>query len=107
VSGGISDPANYRRMSEPFANVEEAGAAYEAFMKELVELRKRHRIKDVFVVSEIAVITADGEAAATMVAHLGDAMHELALAAYGFGEASERQKRIIEQAQANARKRTK
>jgi hypothetical protein len=108
----VHDPANYRRMSEPFANIDEAQTAWTAFVDELVELRKKHRIKEVFVVGEISMIRNDEagepfESAATMAFHLGAQSETIRLAAFGYGVETERHKQEIERVVAAARKRAK
>lgn len=52
----------FREMSEPFASDEEAGKAVDAFSAEFAELRKKHRIKNVYCVMNVPYISEGGEA---------------------------------------------
>ena len=102
LSEGINDPATYRRLSEPFASVDEAEKAWMAFAAELRELRAKHRIADLLAVAGISFIAADGEESwLPIVLHNGDEMKAETLAAYAFGaEQANRQERIARALQA-------
>lgn len=89
-----NDPANYRRMSEPFRSGEEANEALSAFFDEVQAARERHRIADVVVLCEVphaAPVIEDGEyrgvkevrGAAEM--FLGDSARVLPMLAMGLG----------------------
>lgn len=81
-----NDPANYRRVSEPFASQEEAQKAIDTFLDdEVAELRNKHRIKDVHICIEVHAITESGEVGMGMAAHLGDPSKALQMVASEFG----------------------
>ena len=86
------DPALYRRMSEPFASIEEANEHVIPFFQELAELRKKYRIKDVSVVVECNVLDPDGkeEGSSGASLHLGHALNKLHMLAREYGAERER-----------------
>ena len=92
----FNDPATYRELTEPHANSNAASDAYEGFVKELKELRKKYRIPDLAWSALIRLVDDDGTEGTCMVyGNLGD--HSLAecLTAFAWGKASgERQKRV-------------
>ncbi len=55
-----SDPALYRKMSEPHESQDAGNDAVMAFFKGVAELRKQHRIKDVVMVATVAVDYGSG-----------------------------------------------
>lgn len=57
----ISDPKLYREMSKPFDTVEQARAASSAFVDEFIELRKKHRIADVYCITQFCYLNDEGE----------------------------------------------
>jgi len=96
VADKISDPANYRKLSEPFASAAEANAAIQAFWSEFYELRNKHRIADAMVVVQTSYVADDGgEAVGVMSMHAGDWIHRESMAAFAYGQAvSDRQQQI-------------
>ena len=57
----MKNPKLYRELSEPFPSSEAAEAAYNAFLEELYELRKKHKIANVNFVLGISYVGAEGE----------------------------------------------
>jgi hypothetical protein len=91
----IIDQKNYRRVSEPFVNAEQANAAIELFYKEVRELRNKHRIADVLVVCCVNVSYAEGEGQAMSRSHHGDPLKAEALAAYAYGAEQAERRRMM------------
>lgn len=91
-----SDPENYYKMSEPLENVEKANEAMEAFFEELSELRKKYKLRDVYVVVNGSVKYENGDAGEFMVtSNFGSVLNALAMTAYAYGvEKSEHEERI-------------
>lgn len=83
-----NNPALYRELSQPFANLEAANAALEGFAKEFEELRKKHRIPDVVCIVEMNIADQDGEEyLQTASIQFGDPLRHPQLAAKFLGEA--------------------
>lgn len=93
---GFMDPDNYRTMSIPFNGADEANAALTAFFKDLIEIRKKHHIRDVHVVTTTAVKYDDGkEGDAMWSAHLGSSLNAEPMLAFALGqEQAERREQI-------------
>lgn len=87
----VNDPANYRRMSEPFPSAEEANTALGAFFDAVDEARKKYRMKDVHLVIDMSVMANDPatgetfEGAARTSAHFGDSGKAEEMAAWSLG----------------------
>lgn len=96
MSDKISDPANYRKLSEPFESPDAADAAIQAFWKEFYELRNKHRIADATVVVRTIYATNDGDEAVGLLAmHAGSWIHQESMSAFAYGQAvSDRQQQI-------------
>lgn len=92
----VSDPANYRKLSEPFATPDDANRELQAFFAALAELRKTHHVRDVLVVVAGSVTYESGdEGEFSTTAHFGDSMRAESMAAYAYGmESARRQERI-------------
>lgn len=81
-----SDPANFRKMSEPFATSADADKAVDAFQAGLKKLRDECRIAEVFCIIEVPYLLPDGgEASAMARLHHGYQLKAPVLAAYGYG----------------------
>lgn len=90
------DGETYRRLCEPFPNVEAANAAAKAFMDELYELRVKHRIRDVLIAVEVTITYEDGEGCPIMYGYYGDTDNAEKVAAYTFGRLQgDRQERVM------------
>jgi|ERR1017187_4388081 hypothetical protein len=90
----FNDPALYRKLSEPFATLDEADAATDAFLVELRELRAKHRIADVSLILGINVMGEDGEGRMLLQSHVGDTHLAESMLAYAYGaETALRQER--------------
>jgi len=80
-----NDSVTYRKMCEPFASVEEANAAAQAFGDELYELRVKHRMKDVLFAIESAIAGKDGESHPIIYGYFGDVSNAERIASYTLG----------------------
>ena len=60
--GGEFEPdhARYRKASEPHESPKASKEAMKAFCKELAELRVKHKVKDLYVIYNVAQIEKDG-----------------------------------------------
>lgn len=84
------DPANYRAMSVPHDSPDAAMEAMHAFLDEVEQVRKKHRIPDVTIVLKAAAFVGDGqEGDYSMSAHFGDPAHKLPMLATAYGGARE------------------
>lgn len=77
------DPVNYRRVSEPFATVEEANKALSEFLEAVEEARNRLRIMDVHVIVKINVVDGAGMTDA----HFGNSLECAPMCAWALGQA--------------------
>lgn len=84
----ITDPENYRKMSEPFASADEANAALKEFMAGVRELRKKHRIADVLTVVAVNAKYESGEGRAITHGFNGNSQNAEGMAAYAYGQES-------------------
>ena len=102
----VNDPELYARMCQG-RPVEEAQAAYEEFWKVVVEARERFKIRDVVLVSTLAIKEGEGaEVTAMVMGYRGDPgiVPELLARALG-GARKNEQKRLDELAGTNRQKR--
>jgi hypothetical protein len=99
-----SDPANYRRNSEPFATVDDSNEALMAFFDEVSTARDRHRIVDVAVLCEVMVLVDGKEVCAQARIFLGDSARSLPMIAREFGAAQQRYEDEIASIVESARK---
>lgn len=80
------DPETYLQLSAPFENTEDANNAMQSFYEELGELRKKHKIRDLLVVTYGSVKTADGESEFLNSMSYGNTLNALPMAAYAYGQ---------------------
>jgi hypothetical protein len=59
--GFKSDPAKYRKMSEPHASMEAINEDLCAFQVAVGALREKHKLRDVIVCLQASYLTSDGE----------------------------------------------
>lgn len=92
------NPSLYRELSQPFPTIEAAQAALDAFRLELAELRKKHKIPDIAIVTQFDYFTAGQEWASGVLSFsYGNQMGTEAMYAYAYGQAvRDRQARIGE-----------
>jgi hypothetical protein len=78
----FSNPALYRRMSEPFPSLDAARVASEGFQNELAALREKYKMTNVYCITKFAYVDQQGEeVAASGSCGLGDMFeHEVMLA---------------------------
>jgi hypothetical protein len=82
-----NDPENYYQMSEPFESSQQADEALSNFFKELGELRKKHKMRDVFVVVFDSTKYEDGIIGEFMTTHqYGSSLNGLPMTAYAYGQ---------------------
>ena len=98
-----NDPANYRRLSEPFASPDDAEKALDQFLDELMELRNKHRIRDMAYVLSVPVAYPAGEADCIITGHFGSSAQRLPLMAYGHAEAVAEHENQLAEIQAKAK----
>lgn len=55
MTEGKHDPNNYRAMSVPFDSAEKANDSIRAFFAAVEEARKKHRMREVLVIVEVAI----------------------------------------------------
>ncbi len=82
----FSDPANYRKMSEPHASADAANDAIKAFYDDVEAARKKHRIRDVVVAVKVATMYGDEEGTAVTGFSFGSSVETVGLAAYAYGK---------------------
>lgn len=95
--GGLFfDPANYRKMADPFSSIEDASDAIDSFWRELYELRNKHRIRDVHLILECDVVRNDGSEGTTILSgHIGDENKAEIMVGFAFGQVqADRQDRV-------------
>ena len=95
-----NDHENYYLLSEPFESPDVCNKALEDFYAELGELRKKHHIRDLLVVTYGAVKYEDGKVADWMQhSGFGNSRNQLPMSAYAFGqlqaEDTERMNKLI------------
>jgi hypothetical protein len=94
-----SDPALYAELSKPFPSREEADAALTAFQADMQELRKRHRIGNLYLVTLVHFQMPGGKEDAVIgYAALGDDRYALPLVAYAYGREKATQKALEDEA---------
>lgn len=98
------DQKLYRELGVPFATVEEANDEFKQFQDELYVLRRRHRVRDLVFIAQLAVIYEDGTEGSPLVAGMyGDEMRAEGMAAFALGRFSaERQERVAQMIDASA-----
>jgi len=90
------NPGRYRELCTPYANREEAAKQLEAFAEEMLTLRIKYKIADLYVVISSSVLNSDGEEGEIITcSHFGNELKAEMLAAYALGhEQSLRQEKI-------------
>ena len=83
---GKNDLANYRKMSEPFENSEDANKALKQFYDGVEILRNELHLTDVHVLAEIRIMNNNEEGVAISSAHFGDSLKGAAMCAWGLGQ---------------------
>ena len=80
-----NDPANYRKMSEPFENIEKANQALKDFYEAVEVARKEFHIMDVHVVVKMNVLRGEVEGHAITSAHYGNTLEGALMCAWALG----------------------
>lgn len=92
----IQDPALYRKLSEPHADMKAAEAAISAFFDDLRVAREKHRIPEMTILA-LANYLRDGvEATALWSQHSGDSTKALPILAQAYGAAMEENQFLME-----------
>ena len=81
-----TDLANYRKMSEPFPNLEEANEALKNFYQAVEEARKEFHIMDVHVIVKMNILRGETEGTAMTSAHYGNTLEGAPMCAWGLGQ---------------------
>lgn len=82
-----NDPENYRKMSEPFENIEKANQSLLDFYATIENARKEFRIMDVHVIVRMNVLRGETEGIAMTSAHYGNTLESAPMCAWGLGHA--------------------
>jgi hypothetical protein len=89
------NPKLYRELSEPFPSAEAGAAAVEAFIADMEEARKKHRIPDVSLVLGFnAVGSDDSEGTYVVNTHYGDSLKAVVMLADAYGRELSRHEEI-------------
>lgn len=82
-----SDPANYRRLSEPFPDQESAKRRIGEFWDAVAKLRNELHITDVHIIVRVNVVDEAGEEGVVMTAaHFGNSIESEAMCAWALGQ---------------------
>lgn len=91
-----NDPENYRKMSEPFADIDKANEAIDKFFDMVEKARNECRISDAHVIVQFGVIGKEGkEGTAITAAHFGFSMNAARMCAWSLGQEQAAQENII------------
>lgn len=86
---GKNDFANYRKLSEPFDNAEQASEAMQAFFDAVEKARREYHIMDVHVIVKMNImrgkIGEEMEGSALASAHFGNTLEGAPMCAWGLG----------------------
>jgi hypothetical protein len=103
-----SNPALFRRLSEPYASMEAADEAIQTFLDEMGALREKHKIPNILTVIGGSAIAADGDESEFLLPHMyGDAMRMESFAAYAYGAAATARQEALGAIQKGSLKRTR
>jgi hypothetical protein len=83
---GHNDQANYRRMSEPFENIEKANESVNKFYKLIETARNECHIMDIHIILKINVIRGNSEGSALLSSHFGNSLESAPMCAWGLGQ---------------------
>lgn len=81
----INDPANYRKLSEPFASKDAANEALQSFCDEVGEARKRHGIANVIIIIKDSCMYGEEPGDFLNLYQLGSSLEHESMVAYAFG----------------------
>ena len=102
-----NDPENYRKMSEPFENIEKANEAINTFLDLVEKARNVCHIADVHVIIRFSVLGADGkEGDAITSAHFGFSMNAAQMCAWSLGREEASAKEMLRELMAGNRNQT-
>ena len=100
------DPKLYREMAVPFPSPEAANEAHEAFFTELGELRKKHKIRDLYCTVAGSAVYEDGEEGDFVTScFFGNQLAAESLCAWALGHETARARESVTKALARAAKR--
>lgn len=83
---GKNDVANYRKLSEPFADAEKANADIEKFFEMVGVARNECHIMDAHVIIKINVLRGDTETLAMTSAHYGNGLEGAGMCGWALGQ---------------------
>jgi len=85
VTSVKNDPAHYREISTPFADVDKANQALDAFFADVKAARDKHQIPDVVVLAEVSHVLDGQEVRGSASASYGDSLKPLLMLAQAYG----------------------
>lgn len=95
MANPVNDPKTFALCAVPHRDKAAGEAAANAFLEELRELRKKHRIKNLYTVIEVDALV-DGEAVPfTLSQFCGDSTAALPMVARAYGMERERHETLI------------
>ena len=80
-----NDPANYRKMSEPFEDIGKANQALQSFYEAVEQARKEFRMMDVHVIVKMNVLRGEVEGHAITSSHFGNTLESAPMCAWALG----------------------
>jgi hypothetical protein len=102
-----NDPDCYRKMSEPFTNEQELADAFKAFYEGVSELRKKHRMADVYVIVAFNCLDGDDESQRFGSFQFGNQLMAEGLTAWAYGREQAERDAMIGRAVVQGRKKGK
>jgi hypothetical protein len=100
-----NDTENYRKMSEPFENIEIANGEVEKFFDMVEKARNECHIADAHVIVQFGVIGTDGkEGTAITSLHLGFSMNAARMCAWSLGQEEAEAKQMLRELVAGNKK---
>lgn len=99
-----NDPATYRALSEPFECRETANDAVSEFYEGVEALRRKYRISDLVLITEVGIVIDGEETRAASQLSLGSSGNHLPMLARAYGGARERHDSDLALMLAEARK---
>lgn len=92
-----NDPNTYLEMSKPHESVDKANEDLEKFYEEVSELRKKYKLREVFVIVETPVIFNSEEEFSDSISncYFGNALNKERICTYAYGQAKQEQEEMI------------
>ena len=90
-----NDPKNYRKVSEPFENVEKADQATKTFYEMVYDLRNEAKITDVHIITRISIDIDGEEKTCISSAHFGNSVYARQMCAWGLRKSMEESDQMV------------